>query len=70
MPAEPDYAKVRAATLLLVGEKDNLRNPRYGEQLQAKVPGAELHTVKNAGHFVQIDAPEEFLRSVTCFLRG
>ena len=70
MPAEPDYAKVRAATLLLVGEKDNLRYPGYGEQLQAKVPGAELHTVKNAGHFVQIDAPEEFLRSVTCFLRG
>lgn len=70
MPSEPEYAKIRAPTLLLVGEKDNLRDAGYGEALQAQVPGAKLHTVKDAGHFVQIDAPDEFLAAVQDFLKS
>jgi 2-hydroxymuconate-semialdehyde hydrolase len=69
MPSEPEYAKIRVPTLLLVGEKDNLRDPGYGRALQAKVPGAKLHTVKEAGHFVQIDAPDEFLAAVEDFFK-
>ena len=70
MPSEPQYSKIRVPTLLLVGEKDNLRDHgTYGEALQAKVPGANLHVVREAGHFVQIDLPEEFLAVVNDFLK-
>jgi pimeloyl-ACP methyl ester carboxylesterase len=68
MPSEPDYAKITVPTMLLVGEQDNLRDPGYGQVLQAKVPGAKLHVVRNAGHFVQIDDPDEFHRAVVGFL--
>ena len=68
MPPEPAYSKIRVPTLLLVGEKDNLRDPGYGGALQAKVPGAQLQSVRDAGHFVQIDAPGEFLAAVRSFL--
>jgi pimeloyl-ACP methyl ester carboxylesterase len=31
-------------------------------------PRAELITIKDAGHWVQVDAPEEFIRTVLDFL--
>ena len=68
MPSEPDYSKVRIPTLIIAGEQDNLRDPGYGEVLRNQIPGANLLVVKDAGHFVQIDAVAEFNKAVQEFL--
>ena len=68
MPSEPDYSKVRIPTLIIAGEQDNLSDPGYGEVLRNQIPGANFLVVKDAGHFVQIDAVAEFNKAVQEFL--
>lgn len=67
-PVEPDYGRIGVPVLIIAGEKDPLRLPDYGTKLQKKIPRAELHTIKNAGHCPQIEVPDEFNRVVTDFL--
>lgn len=62
------YDLVNVPTLILAGEKDNLRLPDYAKDLQAEVPGAELMVMPAAGHCPQIDRPEAFNTIVTDFL--
>jgi pimeloyl-ACP methyl ester carboxylesterase len=63
------YADVKAPVLIVAGERDNLRDPGYGEALQREIPGSMLHVVKGAGHCPQIDAPEEFNQVAIAFLQ-
>jgi pimeloyl-ACP methyl ester carboxylesterase len=67
-PGEPEYRNIKVPILIVAGDKDNLRAPGYAPELQAKIPGAELHVVRDAGHCPNIDAPDEFNRVVTDFL--
>jgi pimeloyl-ACP methyl ester carboxylesterase len=70
MPTPPDYSRVSAQTLLVTGAQDRLREPGFGQKLQALVPRSRLHVIAQAGHCSQIDAPEEFNRAVISFLKG
>ncbi|WP_424139853.1 alpha/beta fold hydrolase [Roseomonas chloroacetimidivorans] len=70
MPKPPDYSGISRPLLLVTGAKDVLRKENFGPDLQAQIPGAELHVVQEAGHCPQIDAPEEFNRVVLNFLCG
>jgi 2-hydroxymuconate-semialdehyde hydrolase len=67
-PLEPNYAKIRVPVLIIAGELDSLRRADYGPTLRTRIPGAELHTIKNSGHCPQIDSPDEFNRVVLEFL--
>ena len=49
---------IRARALAICGEEDQLTPPRYAEFLAAKIPGARLLLVEEAGHFVQLEQPE------------
>lgn len=68
MPQPPDYAAISQPLLLVTGEQDSLREPGFGPKLQAEIPGAALHVVRNAGHCPHIDAPSEFNDVVLRFL--
>jgi pimeloyl-ACP methyl ester carboxylesterase len=58
---------VDVPTLVVVGEHD--RPFRKGaDYMAAKIPGAELHVIADAGHASNIDQPDEFNRLVTTFL--
>lgn len=44
--------------------------PLLGADLAAAIPGARLVTIQNAGHHVNVDAPEETSRAIETFLRA
>lgn len=67
---EIDYGKIKAPTLLVMGARDNLRPSDFGEFLHRSIRGSMLHKIQDAGHFPQIDQPQEFNQTVIAFLRG
>lgn len=42
--------RISMPTLVVWGEQDGVMSPRYGEALQAGIPGARLEIVPRAGH--------------------
>jgi pimeloyl-ACP methyl ester carboxylesterase len=67
----PRLGAIACPTLILWATNEG--RPALGVTLAAAIPGAELATIANAGHHVNVDAPEEtsaavekFLRSVEC----
>lgn len=50
------------------GEQDTWIPPATAGRLQSLIPGAEVRLIKEAGHFVADDAPDEVLAAVSDFL--
>ena len=68
MPKSPDYSTINRPVLLVTGAQDPLREPNFGPELRAKIPGAELCVIEGAGHCPHIDRPERFNEAVLSFL--
>jgi 2-succinyl-6-hydroxy-2,4-cyclohexadiene-1-carboxylate synthase len=52
---------------LLVGEKDS-KFIHINRQMEKELPDAELHTVKNAGHRIHLDEPQELISLLEKFV--
>ena len=63
-----DLAKVRAPTLVIFGEEDEVTPRHHSEQIADGIPGAVLETIPDAGHIANIDQPEAFNRILSDFL--
>jgi pimeloyl-ACP methyl ester carboxylesterase len=61
-------ATLEAPVLILWGEADPWIPVERGRELAALIPGAELHTIPEAGHLVQEDAPGAVLQHLLRFL--
>jgi pimeloyl-ACP methyl ester carboxylesterase len=61
--------KIRAPTLVLWGEEDALLPPSQGRALASAIAGARFVALPSVGHLPQEEAPEEFARLVSRFLR-
>ncbi|WP_052599190.1 alpha/beta fold hydrolase [Aureispira sp. CCB-QB1] len=67
-----DIKNSKAPTLLLVGEKDKEINACLDSTIEAfQARGNfQLKSIKGAGHFINLDAPELFNRELEAFLQG
>jgi len=63
-------AGVECPTLVVSGEMDPVCPPSSFNELVAALPEhlVESHLIKGAGHFVSLDAPEEFRRITSDFV--
>jgi len=59
--------EVMLPTLFIRGELSNYILDEDIEQLEAQFPDSEIVTLKNAGHWVHAEAPEEFVDAVLGF---
>lgn len=59
-PERPNYAHIRAPTLITGGAEDLLREPGTWEDLHRQIPGSELHVFSPARHCAHIEYAEEF----------
>lgn len=57
---------ISCPVLVICGEKDTV-NRQASQKLQARLPGAGLRIIKNAGHEVNVDAPEALGRELSAF---
>jgi pimeloyl-ACP methyl ester carboxylesterase len=63
-----DLKKVQCNTLVLCGEKD-IVNKWAAKKLAEKIPKSEIGTVMDAGHEINMDAPEKLASIINEFLR-
>ena len=61
-------SQVRVPTLLVHGRQDRVVPLRWAEQAQRLIAGSQLQVIDGAGHWVQRDRPDEFVRVVSGFL--
>lgn len=59
---------VDAPTLVVAGSGDRLVPPVCAHQYTELIPGAQLTTIDGAGHFVEIERPDELAAVVAPFL--
>jgi pimeloyl-ACP methyl ester carboxylesterase len=64
--ARADYGKIAVPVMLVYGERDWSR-PDEREANHRAIPGAQMIIVKDAGHFLSLDAPEAVLQHILNF---
>ena len=57
---------INSPVMVFCGEKDSA-NKHASLQLQSQLPQAELLVIKNSGHEVNIDAPEDLGKALSAF---
>lgn len=62
--------RIRAPTLVVWGEGDGIVPPIYGQEFRQRINGARLVTLRECGHMLLLEKPEEFAGTVVEFLRG
>jgi len=64
--ARPEYNQIDVPVLLIYGDHDWSR-PEEREANQRAIPGAKMTIVKDAGHFLALDAPEALTQLIRDF---
>ncbi len=64
-----NLAQIAVPTLAIAGEFDRNAPPTVMQAMQARIPNCSWALMKNVGHLMQLEAPEEFSRLLTHFLR-
>jgi len=62
--------QIKAPTLVITGAKDVLIPAKNSELIAARIPGAKLHLIANAGHGFMSEAREEFARIFVPFAKA
>lgn len=60
--------KIRAETLVLWGQHDELMPIEFARQFATNIPNAKLEIISNCGHVPQIERPKEFNQLLKNFL--
>lgn len=61
--------RIRVPTYVLWGEQDPFGGPDSARHLTARIPGAQLELMPDAGHAVWLDDPDRVARTTAGFLR-
>jgi 3-oxoadipate enol-lactonase len=64
-----DLGNIKAPTLVVVGSADRLTTVDMAKSIAGDIPDSELSIIKDAGHLVNIEEPEQFNTIVIDFLR-
>lgn len=63
-----DYDKVNCKTLVIGAEYDGINPPELGREVAENIKNAKFELVKDAGHMIAFEKPEEFTDIVKAFL--
>jgi 3-oxoadipate enol-lactonase len=64
----PEYAKIRAPTLVIGGRHDVQRPPEMAERVANAIRGAK-YVLADTGHFINVETPQLFVDTVLPFLK-
>lgn len=62
--------RIKAPTLVVVGEQDKVVPASYGNEFASRIEGASVHTMAGAGHMMMVERTGEFAEVVTEFFHG
>ncbi|MCX8024511.1 MAG: alpha/beta hydrolase [Thermanaerothrix sp.] len=64
----PHLDLIRVPVMGMYGLRDNIVHPHQGRVLRRGVPHTELVEYPRAGHFIMLDEPDTFMRTLHAFL--
>jgi len=64
---KPSLPGIKSPTLVIWGEKDKITPIADGKLIAESIPGAKFAVIKNVGHFVFLEKPEEFVKLIKNF---
>jgi len=64
---KPSLPGIKSPTLVIWGEKDKITPIADGKLIAESIPGAKFAVIKNVGHFVFLEKPEEFVKLIKDF---
>ena len=62
--------RVRVPSLVIWGEGDGIVTPDYGQKLSQSLPNARFEVIAGAGHYPQIERPDEVAEAIDRFVRA
>lgn len=65
----PVLERISVPTLIVVGEEDELTPPAESQRMRERIAGAELVTIREAGHLSSLESPDTFSAALGGFLR-
>ena len=65
----PEYAKIKAPTLVIGAKHDTQRPPEMAERVAKAIPGSK-YMVADTGHFMNLQTPQLFAETVAAFFKG
>ena len=65
----PEYAKIKAPTLVIGATHDGLRPPEKAKRVAYAIRGAK-YVEADTGHFMNLQTPELFVKTIVPFLKG
>jgi 3-oxoadipate enol-lactonase len=69
-PPQQRLEDIRVPTHVIVGSADRLTTPAMAREIAARIPGARLTIIDDAGHLTNIEQPAAFNAAVISFLRS
>ena len=64
----PELGRIEAPTLVITGEEDFITGPVCADEIAGGIAGAEKVVLPGIGHFIFVEAPEQFREPVLSFL--
>ena len=62
--------RIRVPALVVWGENDGIATPDYGQKLCRSLPNARFEPIRQAGHYPQIERPDEVVDVIGRFARA
>jgi pimeloyl-ACP methyl ester carboxylesterase len=56
--------------LIIWGDRDDIIPVSHAHAAHQAIPGSQLVVIEGAGHFPQIEAPEQFVNALVDFIRS
>jgi pimeloyl-ACP methyl ester carboxylesterase len=62
--------KINLPSLIMCGEEDKMTPPQLSREISANINGSKTCFIKNAGHMVMMENPEEFNEALIAFAKS
>jgi pimeloyl-ACP methyl ester carboxylesterase len=64
----PQLSQIKIPALGLYGERDMIVHPNQWQPMQAGISNCQIKRYKDAGHFIMLDKPKDFMETLKSFL--
>lgn len=62
--------RIKAPTLVVMGEQDKIVPASYGNEFGSRIAGASVHTMSGTGHMMMLEQPTKFAEVVRGFMES
>jgi pimeloyl-ACP methyl ester carboxylesterase len=66
----PELSQINIPTLGMYGDRDIIVDPNQWQPMEEGIPNVQIERFHEAGHFIMLDEPDRFIKTLKDFLDG